>query len=181
MLNTKQHRFVDEYLVDLNGTQAAIRAGYSPKTARAIASENLKKPVIATEVARRMDARRKRSDTITARLIWELSCIAFSDIRGIYNADGTIKNPKEWPAEVSHAVKSVRVSKKLEPGTRGQRKRVSYDANIRMHDKLKALDALAEYLGMYQRPAPQPPRTSLTVIDFGRTNSGETGMTFIGA
>ena len=111
-----------------------------------------------------MDARRKRSDTITARLIWELSYRILRH-RGIYNADGTIKNPKEWPQTLRKSNQSGSV-KNLESGTRSQRKRVSYDANIRMHDKLKALDALAEYLGMYQRPAPQPPRTSLTVIDF---------------
>ncbi len=50
-LNARQQRFVDEYLVDLNATQAALRAGYSPKTAHVIGSENLKKPAIAAVVA----------------------------------------------------------------------------------------------------------------------------------
>lgn len=52
-LTAKQQRFVDEYLVDLNATQAAIRAGYSEKTAQQIGSENLSKPVIAAEVEAR--------------------------------------------------------------------------------------------------------------------------------
>ena len=52
-MNDRQRRFVDEYLIDLNATQAAIRAGYSPKTAKAIASENLTKPDIAAELADR--------------------------------------------------------------------------------------------------------------------------------
>lgn len=46
MLNDKQKKFCNEYLIDLNATQAAIRAGYSEKTARSIANENLTKPDI---------------------------------------------------------------------------------------------------------------------------------------
>ncbi len=56
-LTPKQERFVDEYLVDLNATQAAIRAGYSPRTARAIASENLAKPDIQEAIALAKQAR----------------------------------------------------------------------------------------------------------------------------
>ena len=53
-LTQKQSRFVDEYLIDLNETQAAIRAGYSRKTAHAIGSENLKKPEIKKQIDRRL-------------------------------------------------------------------------------------------------------------------------------
>lgn len=60
-LTPRQQRFVDEYLVDLNGTQAAIRAGYSPKTARAIANENLTKPDIAAAV---QEAQKARADRV---------------------------------------------------------------------------------------------------------------------
>ena len=51
-LTPKQRRFVEEYLIDLNATQAAARAGYSPKTARQIASENLAKPDIQEAIAK---------------------------------------------------------------------------------------------------------------------------------
>ena len=50
-LTPKQQRFVDEYLIDLNATQAAIRAGYSRNSARQMGAENLSKPVIAAAVA----------------------------------------------------------------------------------------------------------------------------------
>lgn len=59
-LTPKQQAFVDEYLVDLNGTQAAIRAGYKAHTARHIAAENLAKPYIAEEIAKRQQARLER-------------------------------------------------------------------------------------------------------------------------
>ncbi len=60
-MTPKQQRFVDEYLIDLNATQAAIRAGYSKKTARAVGSENLTKPDIRAAVAEAQQARSERT------------------------------------------------------------------------------------------------------------------------
>lgn len=60
-LRPKQQRFVDEYLIDLNATQAAIRAGYSPKTAGSIGEENLKKPAIATAISAALESRSRRT------------------------------------------------------------------------------------------------------------------------
>lgn len=61
-LTPKQQRFVDEYCTDLNATQAAIRAGYSQKTATSIGSENLMKPDIAAAIQVRQQARAERSE-----------------------------------------------------------------------------------------------------------------------
>ena len=58
-MTAKQQRFCDEYLIDLDGTKAAIRAGYSPKTASAIASENLRKPKLREYIAERMAEKEK--------------------------------------------------------------------------------------------------------------------------
>ena len=58
-MTAKQQRFCDEYLIDLNATQAAIRAGYSKKTARAIANENLTKPYIDEYIKKRMEEKEK--------------------------------------------------------------------------------------------------------------------------
>lgn len=74
-LTPKQQRFVDEYLVDLNATQAAIRAGYSANTARQIGQENLSKPDIAAAVQARSAARQARTevtqDTVVQGLLAE--------------------------------------------------------------------------------------------------------------
>jgi phage terminase small subunit len=64
-MTPKQQRFVDEYLIDLNATQAAIRAGYSEKTAYSIGDENLRKPEIAAAIQAAMDERAERTE-ITA-------------------------------------------------------------------------------------------------------------------
>ena len=68
-LTAKQVRFVDEYLVDLNATQAAIRAGYSRNSARQMGAENLTKPVIAAAVA---EAKRERSVATKIDAEWVL-------------------------------------------------------------------------------------------------------------
>jgi phage terminase small subunit len=82
-LTDKQARFVEEYLVDLNATQAAIRAGYSKKTARQIGEENLSKPDIATAVQAAMDERAKAT-AITAenvlKRLWEIACADPNDV-----------------------------------------------------------------------------------------------------
>jgi hypothetical protein len=70
-LTDLQQRFVDEYLVDLNGTQAAIRAGYSPDSARQMASENLSKPYIQAAIAEARKAQQERTQVDADRVVTE--------------------------------------------------------------------------------------------------------------
>lgn len=79
-LTDKQQRFVEEYLVDLNATQAAIRAGYSEDTARQIGAENLSKPDIADAIAAAMAERSKRVQVTADEVLRELVDVAFSDV-----------------------------------------------------------------------------------------------------
>ena len=78
-LTAKQQRFVDEYLIDLNATQAAIRAGYSAKTADVIGYENLRKPQIMEIIEQAMQKREKRTEITQDRVLEELADIAFND------------------------------------------------------------------------------------------------------
>lgn len=96
-LTAKQQRFVEEYLVDLNATQAAIRAGYSAATAHAIGHENLSKPEIATAIT---EAKAKRSTDTGIDAAWLLKRLAdeaLADVGDLYEADGRIKPVHEWP------------------------------------------------------------------------------------
>ncbi len=74
-LTAKQQAFVEEYLVDLNATQAAIRAGYSPDTAQQMGSENLSKPVIATAIAELMAERSKRTEITAFNVLGDITTI----------------------------------------------------------------------------------------------------------
>lgn len=79
-MTPKQQRFVDEYLIDLNATQAAIRAGYSVDTARQMGSENLSKPDIADAIAEKRRKQAEKLDLSADRVLRELSLIGFSNM-----------------------------------------------------------------------------------------------------
>jgi phage terminase small subunit len=79
-LTPKQRAFIDEYLVDLNATQAAIRAGYSPDTAGSIGHENLKKPEIAAAIAERKAKRSEDAADRASRAARRLEDIALMDL-----------------------------------------------------------------------------------------------------
>jgi len=69
MLTPKQNKFIDEYMIDLNATQAAIRAGYSKKTAHSIGSENLTKPEVIDEIKRRQEEDRKKAEVTKEEVV----------------------------------------------------------------------------------------------------------------
>ena len=80
-LTAKQQRFIDEYLVDLNGTQAAIRAGYSPDTAKQMASENLSKPYLQLAIAEARKQQQARTHINADALLLQAWMIATADSR----------------------------------------------------------------------------------------------------
>lgn len=92
-LTPKQARFVEEYLVDLNATQAAIRAGYSARTAGQTSFELLKKPEIQILISEAQKKRSKRTEITQDRVLQELAKLGFGDIRDIFSDDGSLKHP----------------------------------------------------------------------------------------
>ena len=80
-LTPKQQRFVDEYLVDLNGAQAAIRAGYSPDTAKQMAHENLSKPYLQLAIAEARRQQQERTQITADAMLKQAWLIAFADER----------------------------------------------------------------------------------------------------
>lgn len=80
-LTAKQEKFVDEYLVDLNATQAAIRAGYSPGTARQMGAENLSKPDIQLAVSEARKRQQARTEITADRVLQEIVSVALADAR----------------------------------------------------------------------------------------------------
>lgn len=97
-LSAKQARFVAEYLVDLNATQAAIRAGYSEKTAAQVGFENLRKPEVARAIAEAQAARAARTQVDGDQVLRELAQIAFfdpADLSGVKSPDDVAALPPE--------------------------------------------------------------------------------------
>lgn len=96
-LTPKQSRFVDEYLIDLNATQAAIRAGYSTNRADAMGHENLRKPEISQAVEAAMKARSARTEINADWVLKRLAQDATADLADLYDDAGKLLPVKEWP------------------------------------------------------------------------------------
>jgi len=96
-LTPKQSAFVDEYLVDLNATQAAIRAGYSEKTAKEQGCQNLTKLNIVEAIAEAQAERSERTKIDADWVLTRLAAEAEADLADLYESDGTIKSIHDWP------------------------------------------------------------------------------------
>jgi phage terminase small subunit len=169
-LNARQTEFVKQYLVDLNATQAAIRAGYSKNCASEIGYENLRKPQIMKAIR---GALAEFGAITRTRIIDELGAIAFSDIGQVLDWDQSVEKPRTEGgspdgkvAPVSTSRVTVRPSATVDSAvSRTISKVVMSDKGglrVVMHDKLAALDKLARTLGMYQDDAdPKSPAQPL--------------------
>lgn len=139
-MTKKQKRFIEEYLIDLNATQAAIRAGYSPDTAKAIGCENLTKPDIRAHIDRAMAERSKRTGVNADRVVQELAKIAFVNATEVIDPKTATVREDALPEDTA-AIQSVKVKTFGEDGL---------EREIKMADKLKALEMLGRHLGMFK-------------------------------
>lgn len=140
-LTDKQQRFVDEYLIDLNATQAAIRAGYSVKTANEQGSQNLTKLSIQQAIAERMAERSRRTGVNQDRVVLELAKIAFVKMTDIVDSEGNIKG--DAAEDDLACIESVKYKhSNTDTG-------YSEEREVKIASKLKALELLGKHLGMW--------------------------------
>lgn len=150
-LTAKQIRFVDEYMVDFNATQAAIRAGYSKKTAAFIGAENLKKPKIAEEIARRQKDLQRRTEVTQDRVVKELARVAFADATD-YACVETLTYENEDGTVSPIQVVSPKDTDTLSDDQRAAIASIKQGANgveVKLCDKIKALELLGRHIGMF--------------------------------
>lgn len=140
-LTEKQQRFVEEYLIDLNATQAAIRAGYSAKTANEQGCQNLAKLSIQQAIAEKMAERSKRTGINQDRIVLELAKIAFVKMTDIVDEEGRIR-PDATDDDLS-CIESVKY--KESSSMNGD----SVEREVKISSKLKALELLGKHLGMW--------------------------------
>lgn len=156
-LTAKQQRFVDEYLIDLNATQAAIRAGYSEKTARSISNENLTKPDIQAAIQKGMEARSGRVAITQDMVLRELAKIGFSDIRKVVRWGETQLrmiggDEDEGDVLVPYHGLALIDSNEIDDETAGAIAEVSQGKEglkVKLHDKKGALVDIGRHLGMF--------------------------------
>lgn len=150
-LNEKQTKFCEEYLIDFNGAQAAIRAGYSVKTARQMATENLSKPYIEAYLKKRLDELKNETGITQKRVLEEYAKIAFFDIRKAYNVDGGLKGPREFDDETAGVIASLESYEERVDDGDGEKIVAGTTKKIKLHDKIRALDSLGRHLGIFEK------------------------------
>ena len=141
-ITAKQAIFIDEYLIDLNATQAAIRAGYSVQSAGSIGEENLKKPEIEKAVKKAMAERSRRTGISADRILTELAKIGFANITDVADLDeATVREGAS--RDDTAAINSLKV--KRIPTDDGY----ITEREIKMHDKIRSLEMIGRHLGIF--------------------------------
>ena len=145
-LTPKQERFVEEYLTDLNATQAAIRAGYSEESARSIGCENLTKPDIQDAIAAARKALAEGCGITLERVQKEYARLAFLDIRKAFDEEGRLKPIHELDDDTAAAILGLEVET-LFDGKGQDREIVGRLHKIKLSDKRASLDSIAKLFG----------------------------------
>lgn len=147
-LNEKQERFVAEYLVDLNATQAAIRAGYSEQTARQQGARLLSNVNIAKAIA---EGRKKQLNELgyTAnKLLEELVEENNADLADLYNDAGALKDIKDWPLVWRRGLVQQIDVEEIYEGTGETRVKVGEVRKLKLSDRLKRKELLGKHVAV---------------------------------
>lgn len=142
-LTDKQDRFVEEYLVDLNATQAAIRAGYSEKTAKEMAHENLTKPHIRNAISEKRKALSEKTGVTAERVINELALVAFANMHDYMDIDEKGLPVIDW-ATLTRKQAAAMSEVTTEVTASGAQK-----TKFKLHSKMNALDLLGKHFGLF--------------------------------
>ena len=161
-MTKKQKRFVEEYLIDLNATQAAIRAGYSPATAKEIGCENLTKPNIAAAVSQAMAERSRRTGINQDRVLQELARIGFAKITDVVDPE-TAKIRADASDDDLACIQSIKI-KPSEFGT---------EREVKLYDKKSALVDLGKHFGLFKDKVELNGDMDLHItVDYGEDDTG---------
>lgn len=174
-LTEKQARFVAEYLVDLNATEAAIKAGYSEKTAYSIGFENLRKPEIAAAIQQAMDERQKRTQITQDRVLAELAKVAFangSDFARVVRREVPMTIVDE-EGKLQTTTKIQQVVEVMDTSTISPEKRAAishikegkHGIEVGSYDKVRALELLGKHLGMFDTRTPPTAEGESNLLD----------------
>lgn len=161
-MTKKQKRFVEEYLIDLNATQAAIRAGYSPATAKEIGCENLTKPNISAAISQAMAERSRRTGINQDRVLQELARIGFAKITDVVDPD-TARIRSDASDDDLACIQSIKI-KPNEFGT---------EREVKLYDKKSALVDIGKHLGLFKDKMELSGDMDLNItIDYGEDDTG---------
>jgi len=146
-LTKKQKLFVAEYQKDWNATRAAIVVGYKEHRASEIACRLVKKSQVQEAIEKAMAERLRKIGVHSERILTEVARVGLSDLRKLYNEDGSLKLPHEWSDEAAAAIAGVEVLEEF-IGKGKARTLVGHTKKVRVFDKVRALELLSKNLGI---------------------------------
>lgn len=141
-LNPRHARFVAEYLVDLNATQAAIRAGYSRKTANEQGARLLANVSVAAAIAAGTARHLDRAELSAVRVLEELRRLAFSNVHDLFDADGNLRPIHRLTREEAASIASLEVVIKNVAAGDGHTDTIH---KLKLWDKVRTLETLAKH------------------------------------
>lgn len=168
-MTDKQSFFCKEYIIDLNGAAAAVRAGYSEDSAKSIAYELLGKDEINEEIQRLIKERSERLEVSADDVLKEFHSIGMSNIKDFVNGDFEVKNLDEVDYVKAKAIKSIK--KTITENEFGSKTVVE----LQLHDKLNGLTNIGKHIGFFEKDNSQkkPETPSLTVTIARPTDTDE--------
>jgi len=162
MLSSKQRRFAEEYVISLNATDAALKAGYSAISARSIGSENLKKPDVIAEIHRlenvskkertkeKEEAKEKAAKT-RAELLEILATLLDADLANIVGPDDNYLPLHEWPAENAFWLKSFKQVERIAKDPNGNGLVTYKTTRVEFRDRIPLLIQIGKMLDIWAR------------------------------
>ncbi|WP_241293465.1 terminase small subunit [Pseudomonas aeruginosa] len=145
-LTKKQRLFVDEYLIDLNATKAAIRAGYSTRRATEIGYQLLQRPEVAQAIQAAMAERSKRTEVEADYVIRRLREIDEMDVLDILEDDGSFRSIRDWPKAWRQFLSGIEIAELFE-GRGDDRRIAGVLRKVKWPDKLRNLELLSRHVG----------------------------------
>ena len=149
MLTDKQEAFCRQYIIDLNASKAAVRAGYSERTAGAIGSENLTKPEIQARITELREEAMKRAELTADMIIEELRSLGFWNIQDFLNQDNSITDLVDLPRDTTRPIVGIKVKQSFIPQEDSEPIR-EVTTELKLVDKRGALVDLGKHLGIFK-------------------------------
>jgi phage terminase small subunit len=151
-LKPKRQAFVREWLIDRNGTQAAIRAGYAPKSANEQASQllaDLSVKAVVTLIDIQIQKEALEKYAITAeKVLKQLHRLSFYDIRKLYDENNQLKPPSEWDEDTAVAIAGVEIFEEYQ-GKGENREKIGETKKVKIVDMKGPLELLGKYLKLF--------------------------------
>lgn len=166
-------RFVREYLIDFNGSRAAIAVGYKEKTARTMASKLLARPAVQAMLGELAQEKLEDLNVTTDRILRETARIAFNDPRQFFDGEGNLIPIQKLSAAQAASISYIDHDELFQYFGKNERKKIGTTTKVKLSDKTKALDMLYRYKSLYHDKQTVTIQDDANQWDFGSLTEEE--------